>query len=223
MVFSGCPSAVLCTSLPGGSECSIRSGCGHCAFSGCRSACRVCQLVGQNNRSFIFGGHFLDHFRPMDSVLILHPLLKGLEFVHLTSARRFEFPDCLTDETFHQCPWMFFPVAGKMTSDDVDILVHQRFHVFVEIAVRAVAHQHHHIESVCMAKQTQQLFKAMFLVDREWLWHGGAGQIVWKDEKRFCLETTINLWDVNLDFVTVPGLMRFQGFPGNRARERNER
>ena len=84
----------------------------------------------------------------MDSVLILHPLLKGLEFVHLTSARRFEFPDCLTDETFHHCPGMFFPVAGKTTSDDVDILVHQRFHVFVEIAVRAVAHQHHHIDFV---------------------------------------------------------------------------
>ena len=159
----------------------------------------------------------------MDFALILHPFLKLLEIVHLTLVRQFEFPDCLMDETFHQFLGIFFLVRGKISSDDFDIIVQCGFQVFVKIAIRAVAHQHHHIESVCTVKQTQQLFKATFLVDREWLWHGGAGQIVWKDEKRFCLETTINLWDLNLDFVTVPGLMRFQGFPGNRARERNER
>ena len=32
-------------------------------------------------------------------------------------------------------------------------------------------------------------------------WHGGAGQSVWKDEKKSCLETMMNLWEMNFDFV----------------------
>ena len=43
--------------------------------------------------------------------------------------------------------------------------------------------------------------------------HGGAGrQSVWKDEKKSCLETMMNLWEINFDFVTVPVPMRVSGF-----------
>ena len=162
LVFPWCLYAVLCTSLPCGIDCSN-------AFCGGRSACLVCRLVGRNNRSVIVGGHILDHCRPMDSAPILHPFLKLLEIVHLTLVRQFEFPDCLMDETFHQFLGIFFLVRGKISSDDFDIIVQCGFQVFVKIAIRAVAHAHHHIESVCMVKQTQHVSKATLLVNREWL------------------------------------------------------
>ena len=38
--------------------------------------------------------------------------------------------------------------------------------------------------------------------------HGGAGQSVQKGEKKFCLETMMSLWEMNFNFVTVPGPMR---------------